>query len=218
MMAAMLLLDAEQSEKWTAIGTMVLASFTFLGIFVQIYWNNKVLKDNRKNSQGQLDLIRTQLDSQNENAFKYSSVKIAQEFDEEFEELDEERTEAATTILSNKLLDQEPLDYAILTGQLDNIFDLFDTVGYFVRYKYIKAEVAHQYFQHWFAHYYRFFVLYNIRELADYGDTVWNNLVTLSRDLDAVEINLKGGRALPVIDKVALEKFFKEEKGPGRIT
>jgi hypothetical protein len=206
-----LFLSAEYGEDLTAIGTMALAVISFLAIGVQIYWNRKVLKESRDTALSQINLLQNQLKAENENSFKYSSVKLAQIFEAQFQDLTETRMESATLILQHKYLDQDSIDYVPIKEKMDDIFDFFDTIGYFVRHMYMKAEVGHQYFDYWFTPYYQFFQLYHIKDLSGYEESVWNNLASLSQAFERVEIDQTGHSREP-ISKNQLKEFFQQEE------
>jgi hypothetical protein len=206
-----ILLTAENSELWTAIGTMTLAVITFFAIGVQIYWNRRVLNESRSSALTQMTLLQNQLQAQNENSFKFTSVKLAEIFEVQFQDLIQTRKECSSLILQNHSLDQNSIDYSPIKEKIDDIYDLFDTIGYFVRHKYIKAEVAHQYFDYWFTPYYTFFQLYQIKSISGYDEAVWNNLANLSMAMDRVEIDQVGYARKPVT-KEKLKEFFEQEE------
>jgi hypothetical protein len=208
-----ILLDANKNDfdAILAYGTIALAVGSFFAVFVQIHWNRRFLRDSNNNSRTQLELLNTQLKSENENSFKYTSVKLAQDFDAQFQALAEEREEVADIIISNNILASESLDYSLLTKKVDNIYDLFDTIGYFVKHQYIKDAVVHQYFDYWFSEYYTFYSFYGIKKLSGYPDTVWNNLASLYKAMDIVETGENYTARVP-IDKKELDRFFREER------
>lgn len=206
-----ILLTAEESELWTAVGTMALAVITFFAIAVQIYWNRRVLDESRSSALAQMTLLQNQLQAQNENSFKFTSVKLAEIFEAQFQDLVETRKECSSIILQNHYLEKNSIDYFPIKEKIDDIYDLFDTIGYFVRHMYIKAEVAHQYFDYWFTPYYTFFQLYQIKSLSGYDEAVWNNLANLSMAMDRVEIE-QVGYARKLLTKEKLKEFFEQEE------
>jgi hypothetical protein len=123
----------------------------------------------------------------------------------------DERQEMAKIIINNKVLEHESFDYSLLQNKIDNIYDLFDTIGFFVKNKFMKADVAHEYFDYWFCRYYQFFKFYEIKKLAGFEETVWNNLSKLSHELDIIEV-AQFGKRNNVLDKKELEIFFNEEQ------
>ena len=177
---------------WTAIGTLSLAIVAFVTLWVQLWQFKKLQAD------------------EHERAFKNSSIMLITKFDKDFNKLEDCRFEVSNLIIEKKTLDSDNLDYKIFEYWVGDIFDFFDTLGYFVREEYIKAEVVHQYFYHWFSHYYEFYKLYNIKQLSGYPETTWINLPILSKRLDDVEIRQLGKKKLP-ISKAMLRDFFEEE-------
>ena len=158
-----LLLNADDSANLTAWSTIALAALAFAAIIVQIAWNRRILREARESSLSQSDILFQQLQAQNENAFKYSSVTLADSFQREFDGLTGDRAAAAHIILHNGLLTKDGFDYNVLEELLEDAYDFFDTVGFFVRKHYMKGEVAHQYFDHWFSHYFAFYKLYELK-------------------------------------------------------
>jgi len=211
MIKCILAITPEESELWTAIGTFALAGITFVAIGVQIYWNRKVLRESRSSFSSQLNLLQSQLKDENENSFKYNSIKLGQMFDSQFIGLTEDRKKSAGLILRNDFLAHDTINYAPIKEKMDEIYDFFDTIGYFVKHNYFKAEVAHQYFDYWFSPYYTFFATYHIKEFSGYDETVWNNLSSLSQHMDRVEID-QTGRARKPITKEDLKEFFQQEE------
>ena len=209
-----ILLDAGKNnlDAIVAYCTLALAATSFIAIFVQIYWNKKILKDANENSKTQLNLLDAQLKSQNDNAFKYTSVKLAENFDQQFQELKEQRAQVADILLEKNLLDATTFDYSLLDKKLDDIYDLFDLIGFFVKHRYIDHEIVHEYFDYWFSEYYTFYTLYSIKKLSAYPNTIWNNLSSLYHAMDIIET---GQNFAPrdSIDKKELKRFFKEERG-----
>jgi hypothetical protein len=207
-----ILLDADPSAYSTAVGTWVLAGITFLAVFVQALFNRKTIGDANKNAKEQFDLTRKGLQDANDSSYKYTSLKIVDSFDKKFEEIYEDRQALAKAIIDNNLLDKKDFDYSLIKGLPDEIYDIFDTLGYFVEHKYIRIDAVHQYFNYWFSRYFRFFTLYHIASKAGFESTVWNNLPTLSEEMDQEEIRQKG-ITVDKIDKDELLRFFKEEGG-----
>lgn len=194
-MIDMVCLNIITELDWVAIGS--LANFLLaITAFLALYMQNMQFKKMRAD--------------ENERAFKNSSVQLIIDFDKQFQELDE-RNRVAKFILNNKILEgSEIKDYASFKNAFDEIYDFFDTLGFYVIEGYIKAELVHQYFYHWFYHYYQFFNQYNIKRLSGYPDTVWINLVSLSQRLNEIEAGKPGERRIK-IDKNNLIDFFKSE-------
>ena len=177
---------------WTAIGTLSLVIAAFVTLGVQLWQFKKLRKD------------------ESERAFKNSSVTLITKFDKDFNKLEDCRFEVSNVILEKKILDSDELDFKMIEYWVGDIFDFFDTLGFFVREGYIKAEVVHQYFYHWFSHYYEFYKLYNIKQLSGYPETTWINLPILSKHLDDVEVKGLSEKKSP-ISKAMLKTFFEEE-------
>jgi len=147
-----------------------------------------------------------------ERSFKDSSVQLILSFDEQFVDLTDLRLEISTLVLRHDVLKKSVIDnYAAYKGAFEEIYDFFDTLGFYVREEYIKAEVVYQYFYYWFSHYYEFYKLYNIKHLSGYEDSTWTNLALLSQKLDAIE-EKQLGRKVKVFNKNMLLDFFKKEK------
>jgi hypothetical protein len=204
-----LILDVD--AHWTAIGTLALAALTFITLAVSIVYNQTIISQAKESSADQLDLLRTQLAAENENAYKYNSVRLILAFDEQFEDLIETRAEAARVIIDNNILERGPLKPKELDDLLDDVYDLFDTIGYFIKNKYIKTDVAHEYFHHWFSRYYAFYEQYKIKESSGYDEAAWNNLSYLSKQLDGVEDH-QTGKFSSSPTKSDLLHFFTQEK------
>ncbi len=188
---AISLCDACQLD-WTAIGTILLAIAAFASMGQQWRQFKKLRADD------------------SERAFKNSSVTLITDFDKQFDDLIDERIKVAKIIIENKILENPSFDFSILQNRMDDIYDFFDTLGYFVEQKYIKPEVVHQYFYHWFSMYFEFYKIYNIKELSGFDKTVWNNMPKLSEIMENVESELLGKRRKK-ITKDDLVKFFGEE-------
>jgi hypothetical protein len=204
-----LLLDID--GHLTAEGTIALAALTVIAIVVQIIYNQKVIRMGKESSKEQLDAISTQLNAQNENSYKYTSVKLVLAFDEQFEDMVETRAKAAEIIIDNNILERGPLKPGEMNNRMDDIYDLYDTIGFFIKNKYIKAEVAHEYFHHWFSRYYTFYEQYKVKESSGYEQAAWNNLLYLSKELYRIEDNQTGAFAKPPT-KDDLIRFFNDEK------
>ncbi len=182
--------------NWIAlgtIGTFLLAIAAFVTLYVQGRQFRKMRTD------------------ENERAFKNSSVQLITDFDRQFRKLDDLRSEASDVIVKNNVLKAELIeDYSALKDIMCEVYDFFDTLGFYVENGYIKPEVVHQYFYHWFEHYYEFFTVYNIKKLSGYNETVWIHLPKLSIVLNEVEIRQLGKeRKAPT--KQDLLAFFEEE-------
>jgi len=183
--------------QWIAIGsigTFVLAIAAFISLFVQSKQFRKTRAD------------------ENERAFKNSSVQLITDFDRQFQELADTRSEIAKIIIVNKILESDKIEkYERFDNQLDDIYDFFDTLGFFVIENYIKAEVVHQYFYHWFEHYYDFYMLYDVKTLTGYNETVWINLLKLSKILNQIEVK-QLAKSRSEITKEMLLRFFSDER------
>jgi len=190
-----MLLDADSSSYSTAVGTWVIAIVSLLAVIVQALINKKTIKDVNKNAKEQFELTRKGLEDANDNSFKYTSLKIVDSFDKKFDDLD-----------------NKSFDYSLIKGLPDEIYDIFDTLGYFVAHKYIRRDAVHQYFHYWFSRYFRFYTEYHIHSKSGFEDTVWNNLPKLSKQMDIEEIE-QNGKPTETIDKDELLRFFKEEAG-----
>ena len=193
----MFCLDNLSELQWIAIGsigTFVLAIAAFISLFVQ----SKQFKKTRAD--------------ENERAFINSSVQLITDFDRQFQELADTRSDVAKIIITNKILEADKIEkFEHFDNQLDDIYDFFDTLGFFVVENYIKAEVVHQYFYHWFEHYYDFYTLYDVKTLSGYNETAWMNLPRLSKILNQIETKqLAKGRSK--ITKEMLLKFFTVER------
>jgi len=207
-----MLLDADSSSYSTAVGTWVIAIVSLLAVIVQALINKKTIKDANKNAKEQFELTRKGLEDANDNSFKYTSLKIVDSFDKKFDDLNNDRQALAKAIIDNQLLDNESFDYSLIKGLPDEIYDIFDTLGYFVAHKYIRRDAVHQYFHYWFSRYFRFYTEYHIHSKSGFEDTVWNNLPKLSKQMDIAEIE-QNGKPTETIDKDELLRFFKEEAG-----
>jgi hypothetical protein len=183
-------------SQWIAIGsigTFLLA----IAAFITLYFQNKQFKKARRD--------------ENERAFKNSSVQLITDFDKQFQDLENLRSETANTITGHGILEKGLIEnYNDLKIGLEELYDFFDTLGFFVAENYIKAEVVHQYFHYWFEHYYAFFVMYNVKSVSGYPDTVWINLPKLSNALEKVEIK-QLGKESEEITKEDLLEFFQGE-------
>jgi hypothetical protein len=177
---------------WTAIGTLSLAIGAFVTLFAQKRQFQKLRAD------------------ENERNFKNSSITLITKFDKDFNKIEDCRFEVSQLMLQKNMLDPEKFDFKLIEYWAGDIFDFFDTLGFFVREEYLKPEVVHQYFYHWFSHYYEFYKLYSIKKASGYPETTWINLPTLSEQLDNVETN-QLGKKKQTISKAMLKKFFEEE-------
>jgi len=139
-------------------------------------------------------------------------VQLITDFDRQFQELADTRSEIAKIIIVNKILESDKIEkYERFDNQLDDIYDFFDTLGFFVIENYIKAEVVHQYFYHWFEHYYDFYMLYDVKTLTGYNETVWINLLKLSKILNQIEVK-QLAKSRSEITKEMLLRFFSDER------
>jgi len=181
---------------WVAFGsiaTFILAIAAFMTLYIQRWQFRKMRAD------------------ESERAFKNSSVQLIIDFDKGFQDLEEYRKEASTLIIEHKILDGTSIkNYSALKNGLEEIYDFFDTLGFYVEEKYIKAEIVHHYFDHWFGRYYEFYQQYHVKSLSGHEATVWNNLSTLSKRLNEIEIK-KGGKPRETISKTTLAEFFTDE-------
>jgi hypothetical protein len=204
-----LLLDADAHS--TAIATITLAVLTFATLLATIIYNQIVIRQSKKSSDEQFEQFSAQLAAQNEIAFKYNSVKLALAFDELFEDMAPTRAQAAQVIIDNNVLDRGPVQRGEMKDLPDDIYDLFDTIGYFVKTGYMKADVAHEYFHHWFSRYYTFYEQYKYKQSTTYEGAAWNNLHYLSRELSGIEDHQTGQYPCPLTN-ADLVRFFTQEK------
>jgi hypothetical protein len=196
-MTKLLCLSNLTELDWIAIGsiaTSLMAVATFITLIYQRWQFRKTRTD------------------ENERELKNSSVQLILDFGKEFQELEECRKDVSRTIIEHKVLeDTEIRNYSTLKNfGLEDIYDFFDTLGFYVQEKYIKAEIVHHYFDHWFSKYYKFYEQYNVKKLSGYEATVWDNLHTLSKLLNEVEIK-KRAKPRQTISKSILETFFTDE-------
>ena len=205
-----ILLDIKNKpDYFSTYGPVIIAA---IAVGVQIYWNGRTLKQSRLISEQQLAALRSQLASDNENAFKYSSIQLATKMDEDFDDLEEQRVKIGAFLKESNLLDGGLVqNYNHIRDELSAVLDIFDTVGYFVKNNYLKAEVAHEYFHYWFSHYYVFFVNYDVRKLSGEDQVIWNNLQGLCRKLDIVETAQRHGLQPPEIEKKSWKNSLKKK-------
>ena len=195
----------------TAIATIVLAILTFATLLASIVYNQIVIRHSKKSSDEQFEQFSAQLATQNEIACKYNSVKLALAFDKQFYDMAQTRVKTAQIIINNNILDRGSVQHGEMKDLPDDIYDLFDTIGYFVKTGYMKADVAHEYFHHWFSRYYTFYEQYKYKESTTYEDAAWNNLHYLSRELSGIEDHQTGQYPSPP-SKGRLVQFFTQEK------
>ena len=151
-------------------------------------------------------------EEEKERNFKNSSVQLILNFDAQFVDLQDFRFEAANHIINTKILNGSVIHkYDSFNGNLEEIYDFFDTLGFFIKQDYIKAEVVHNYFYYWFSHYYEFYKQYNVKHLSGYEETAWNNLDFLLKALNDIE-EKQLGRKIKTINKNMLIDFFIKEK------
>lgn len=178
---------------WTAIGTMLLAIAAFITIPLQNHQFKKLRAD------------------EYERSFKDSSVALITKFDDLFnDELYDARHTIGKIITENNLLDQKKFDYESLRIPLEEVYDFFDTLGFFVNKKYLKPEVVHHYFHHWFSKYFELYNSYHIQKLSKQPNTVWMNLANLNQQLNKIELELLG-KPTTRVTKQTLSDFFKDE-------
>jgi hypothetical protein len=204
-----LLLDADAHS--TAIATIVLAVLTFATLLASVIYNQIVIRQSKKSSDEQFEQFSAQFATQSEIAFKYNSVKLALAFDKQFDDMAQTRVKAAQIIIDNNILDRGPVQHGEMRDLPDDIYDLFDTIGYFVKTGYMKADVAHEYFHHWFSRYYTFYEQYKYKESTAYEVAAWNNLQYLSSELSGIEDHQTGQYPSPPT-KARLVHFFTQEK------
>lgn len=182
---------------WVAIGSIANLAVA-LAAFIAILAQRKQFEKQRAD--------------ENERSFKDSSVHLILSFDENFIDLGDTRHEIAELVIRYDVLNKSVIDnYSAYKGAFEEIYDFFDSIGFFIREGYIKPEVVYHYFYYWFSHYYIFYNLYNIKHLSGYVDSTWNNLAMLSKQLDEIE-ERELGRKIKPIDKNMLLDFFKREK------
>ncbi len=159
----------------------------------------------------QIDLFKSKLPTSNEIAARSSSVTLILKLEDQFTDLEDERSLVSTRILNSKLLDTILTDYESQVGaECEDIFDFFDTLGFLVNNKYLDAEVAWHYFDHWFQLYYSLLVKYDIKKATPHGVTVWNNLEPLCKKFDELEVK-KGGKSRDLLNVELMKKYFSQE-------
>jgi hypothetical protein len=94
---------------------------------------------------------------------------------------------------------------------IEDVYDFFDTLGFLVIKHYLAADVAWNYFDHWFVSYYIFFKKYDIRKAAGYEFTVWNNMTELKIIFDNIEAENNAAIPRKEITTSGLKNFFSEE-------
>jgi hypothetical protein len=162
----------------------------------------------------QFKLFKKQMKEQNDVAIKASSFSIILKKEEEFDNIHflKIRKELASKIITEKLLDKESFDYKNVIGRdIENVFDFFTTIGFYIDNKYLLPDIAWNHFDYFFRRYYAFYTMYNIKEQSGYEDTAWNNLEKLKKYFDETEIQKSKTGNIPIIDKEELKNFFSEE-------
>lgn len=157
--------------------------------------------------------FRTQIQTQNEIAGRTSSVTVILKLEDQFEKLSGARSAVAKRILDSKLLDADAItNYQTQIGyEIEDVYDFFDTLGFLVIKHYLASDVAWNYFDHWFVSYYMLFKKYDIRKVAGYESTVWNNMTELKLIFDNIETENNSAIPRKEITNAGLKKFFSEE-------
>ncbi len=161
-------------------------------------------------------LFKEQIKVQREEAFKTNSLKLVMDLSNEFNnELYEDRTSIGKYILNHRILDKSSItanEYEYISGNIENIIDFFDDLGFFVKNNYVKTDLIWHHFYYWFNLYYDFYLKYKIRDFRfKNSPQVWNNLVYLASELGKIEFAESGRKAKGRIPKEEFIKFFKEE-------
>lgn len=219
-------------DAWTALFTGGLVFATFFAIAVQSKGNKEMLKNAEASSNEQRTLLLRQIDEANkasseqrelllqqindakESSFKESSFKLTLDLQREFRKLKSKRIKGARLILEQKILTYT-MDYRnndILRDYLGDIYDLFDTMGFYVANNFVDAEFIHHAFSYWIFRYYKFYTVYNLRKVASemgIENTVWSKIETLTIKMNEIEIKNGGG---DMINRTFdLNGFFHEE-------
>jgi hypothetical protein len=165
----------------------------------------------------QLRSFDRQIKTQNDIARKANNVTVILKLEDQFNALNVQRSSTAKKIISSGLLlDDKPIsNYQSQVGyDIEDIYDFFDTLGFLIIKEYLAADVAWNYFDHWFISYYGFFKKYGVKSVSEYESTVWNNLERLKEIFDKIESENKGSALRNDIKKSDLAKFFEEESIP----
>jgi len=216
----------------TALFTGGLVLVGFLAIKAQSTWSNKMLSETKSSALDQRELLLKQINLANEasieerklllqqiidakeSSFKESSFRLTLDLQREFRDLEPKRKKGASLILEQKIL-AVTMDYRnhyILRDYLGDVYDLFDTMGLYVKNELVDSDFIHHTFSYWIFRYYKFYSLYNIKRVASQmgmENTVWSNIENLAIKMNEIE-NKKGGGDM-LNRTYDLEEFFLEE-------
>lgn len=166
----------------------------------------------------QFYLFKEQIKVLREEAFKTNSIKLSFDLSNEFEnELDDDRTEVGKFIINKKVLDRDFItdkEYEEISGNIENIIDFFDTLGFYIRNNYIKTDLVWTNFYYWFNNYYELYQKYKIIGFRfQNSPQVWKNIDFLMTELRKIEFSESNKKPIGPVLKFELERFFKEEGG-----
>ena len=99
----------------------------------------------------------------------------------------------------------------ILRDYIGEVYDLFDTMGFYVAIGFVDSEFIHHSFGYQIFRYYSFYVGYNFKKVASQlgmENTVWSNIEGLVNKMNEIEIKIGGDMKNRAYD---LDGFFHEE-------
>ena len=134
---------------------------------------------------------------------------LALKYFENFENKKEERKIAAQTILNRKE-ELSKIDEIKDLSNIDDVLDLFEDLGFYIRGDQMSPEVAHHFFYHWIRGYWVFCEPY-IRAWRNREKTRWEYIEELFEVTCEIEIKRGGTTRKEEFNIPKQDKFLEEE-------
>jgi hypothetical protein len=146
---------------------------------------------------------------------KTHDLTWALKFQDKFEEMGAQRFKAAWLLKNKRELLSEPKKNRRILGDIDDVLDLFEDVGFYLQGEYISPEVAYQHFYHWVRGYYQSAKEY-IAGWQDEEEARWENLDSLYTTLDELESGPEKRIEEEQFNETERDEFLEEEMSSGR--
>lgn len=146
---------------------------------------------------------------------KTHDLTWALKFQDKFEEMGAQRFKAAWLLKNKRELLSEPKKNRQVLGDIDDVLDLFEDVGFYLQGEYITPEVAYHHFYHWVRGYYQSAKEY-ITRWQDEEEARWENLESLYKTLDELESGHEKRIKEEQFDETERDEFLEEEMSSGQ--
>lgn len=139
----------------------------------------------------------------------------ALKFQDKFEEMAVQRFQAAWLLKNKRELLSEPKKNRQVLGDIDDVLDLFEDVGFYLQGDYITPEVAYNHFYHWVRGYYQSGKEY-IERWQDEEEARWENLKNLYTTLEELESAHEKRIKEEQFEETERGEFLEEEMSTGQ--